>query len=473
VVRLLSLAADAAPDAAGEEVATATTDAEGRARFEGLEPLSGRRYVAESAIAEGGEPTRSKPFELTDSAQAIVLANAAVDMGALTGRGSPGAAPSPEASGSTAAPARRPMPPARRDPSVSPGTVRVIVVDGDDQPVTEQPVTVVRIDATRNREPTRGETKGQGFADVEVEARDDSFYFVQVDHDDAPFRSGFFEMPRDSGVTVAVRVFPRTDDRGRLKSAVHFEIDQLENDKARVLQVYEIAVEGDAAYWPVGGMRLWAADGGHGVKPLPDSARWLEEVEDAPFATLGRPLEPGGVLELSYAYIMEHDGDVEIEWDAPFPLIGARTAVKAKQSLVSGGAGEPKVVPHDESVTLVPVSRAAWRPSVCEQMRSVEPELECPSPLVLGGGEHVSFSLGGLIRRPRQYWIIGGVVFGFIALIAGIALLTAPSRRSVDVLRRRRDALIAALESAGDDPGRRRALIRALDRVVRQLEAVG
>ena len=54
-----------------------------------------------------------------------------------------------------------------------------------------------------------------------------------------------------------------------------------------------------------------------------------------------------------------------------------------------------------------------------------------------------------------------------------IALVTAPSRRSVDVLRRRRDALIAALESVGEDASRRRALVRALDRVVRQLEAVG
>src|SRR4029078_11346100 len=112
---------------------------------------------------------------------------------------------------------------------------------------------------------------------------DDSLYRVEVLHHGAPFRSRLFQMNERMGVAVELRVFPVTSDLGKLRSAVQFGIEALENDQARIVQLHQAVVEGEAAFWPKTPLRLSGPADAKGLVVLERATVDLDHKEGAPF----------------------------------------------------------------------------------------------------------------------------------------------------------------------------------------------
>lgn len=455
-IELFALGEDTPPGESGRKVASAQTDEDGRVSFKDLVLEEGETLVAQAQLDEGKAPQRSKPFRIDDVAKAVVLVDERVEKTiAEQARRAREArqAQGPQPSG------RMPLPPVQRDDATPANAVRIAVMDGRDQPVAGQAVSVVRIDASGVELRREGETGPNGVALVEeLRPSADGLFFVEVVHDGAPYKTSLFELPERVGARATLRVFPRTSDPNQVKSAVHFELDGLENDKLRLLVGYEILVEGDAAYWPDGGLQVSGPEGVTVAKPMPESKQWLEEVEGAPFAKLKGPLPPGEVAKLSMAYVLPHDGTAQIEWTAPFPLMQAKAVLKEEQDFVSGGNGKPPEVVSPEHTSGGPLRLH---------------ELQVADSGV--PGTKVSFAVGGFLSRPAYFkWIaIGGGIA--IVVLTGVAVATAPRRsRREELLERQRKlhGRLEALERVDAADAERAKVVQALELVYRQLDAL-
>lgn len=418
---------------------TLTSDAMGRAVFDNILPPTvpeGSKMVASATIE--GQELKSEAFEMGETALAVVLAKGRDPAAA--------AAPAPAAPRGPA-----PLPGPRSRDDIPAGTVHVQVLDGKDRPVAEQTVQVVRSDVTGAKTQVTGVTAANGVAIVpDVEVRPDSLYFVGVAYDGGPYRSSFFRLDPDRGASVAVRVYPVTSDPSKVKSAVQFELRGRENDLVQVVQLYEIFVDGDAAYWPGEPMKLEGAEGAHGLVVLRGSEQWLEEKEKAPFALVPEPLPPRQVARLSVGYLLDHGGDVDLSWKPPFAVQEASVVLPKEFTLVEPAGVAAKPLPQSDDVSVYGLGA---------------------KPL----GTTVEVEVEGLPTRPRVFRWIGIGVGLTLVLVAGIAIATRPRGGLTQTLEARKQALFAELDrvvEAGDEAERAR-ILTALDRVYRELEALG
>lgn len=423
-----------------------TTDEKGRVVFDGLLAPTvpeGAKIRVEAVLYDGQSPKVSETFAMGDVAQAVVLTH--------------GRAPAPEAQAAPAMPppGRRPVPGPRKDAKLPKGTVKVRLWGPSDEPIPDTPVAVVQKDMGGADRFFRATTDAEGVALIEnVESRDNSFYQVQATYGGAPYDSNFFEMPERVGAAVDLRVFPTTSDRSKVKSAVQYDVISLEKDKAQVVQVYEVLIEGDEAFWPAGGeMRLEAAEEGQNVVVLPQATEWLEEIESAPYARLARPIPPGQVAQLSIAYIIDHDGTAGVKWPAPFPLVSAGVLVDQGLDFEAETVLERQPSPHGFSQRGNPQELIAFAPS---------------GP----GGAEIEFSITGLPTRPKWPRYTAWGVVTLVVLIVGVSIAT---RRRTDLrtsLMQRRAALEARLRAGDLEASERMEVAHALDRVIRKIEAM-
>jgi hypothetical protein len=250
-----------------------------------------------------------------------------------------------------------------------------------------------------------------------------------------------------AGVAVDVRVFPVTDDRSRVRSAVQLEVRPRENDLAQVSQVYQVFVEGEEAFWPgKGGLEIRGPDDAKSLVVLRPAQAWLAEKEGAPFATLDGPIPPGEVANLSVAYLIPHDGELEITWNPPFPLVESSVILGTDLELVSPSV-EPTKPQHAtaEDIRFYPLGE---RPQ----------------------GASITFVVGKLPVRPSVFrWIALGLG---VVLTMGVAVAVwrRPRRTERDRLEARRRELERLLATASGDE--RERVIAALDDVYRRLDAV-
>ena len=414
-------------------VQTKTSDTDGKVIFDGMDALpEGTKLTAEAKLGDDGPVQRSQTFEpLPGKGMGVVLTKGRMPTTPPPGAGQPQQ--------------RRRLPGPRMVPSMPQGTVRVRVVDGFDRGVPDQPVTVVMRDASQTETTFEGVTDATGVAMIsDVTVRSDSFYNVRVAYDQGPYRSGFFQMDKSGGIAVDVRVFETTDDHGAVQAALQYEVHGAENDEAVVYRIYEVIVRGDKAFWPPGGMEIHASEDAKGLTVLPPAEPWLDHEGAAPFAALSRPIPPNEPVHLSIAWMQEHDGDLEIDWQPPFSLIRAGVIVDKEQTLVATGMKKSDRDPPDEKVEL-------W---------------ELPT-----GGGPVQFSVEELpIRNPvfRRLGLIFGIL---LATAAAAAVALTPRRTAVQRLLVRRKELMKLLRGATGD--RHERIVAALDRVYRQLDALG
>jgi len=424
------------PDGTKEE-RKATTDAGGKVVFEDLGAPTlpeGTKFTVSGKLEPDAEVQVSQPFEMKGSSGlAVVLAK-----GELREEPAP---PQAERQGPG------PVPPPTMDPSITPGTVRVLVVDGRNAPVADQAVVVVKKDMTGTDTPFPATTDAQGFAEVAVDVSADALYFVEARFDGAPYQSQFFQCDERGGVVVALRVYATTSDPSVVRSAVQFDIDGLENDLARVVQIYEVAVMGDKAFWPGKDFKIEPAEGGKGLVVPEFAEEYVSHQDKAQrWATLANPIPPGKTVHLSIFYLLEHDGTAAIEWTPPFELVEASVLVGTDQTLKASGAkpGEhPSRVPN-KTVQLLGTRKR---------------------------GEVVEFSIGGLPIRdptPRRVALWTALAIG---LAAAIGVLSRPRSDLRVRLKARRDALLGQLDGMPEGEARKK-IVTALDRVYRQLEAL-
>ncbi|MBL4687809.1 MAG: hypothetical protein JKY37_24680 [Nannocystaceae bacterium] len=414
---------------------TKTSDVEGKAVFTGLDKFpKGTTFVAEAQLSDGDPVRRSEAFDLiAGKGMAVVLAK---------GRLAEAPVADPHAQ---AQQKRRRVPGPRSVPSLAKGTVRVRIIDGKDQPVAGQQVTVVMRDASQTEVKFPGTTNRVGIATLtDVTVRSDAFYSVRVLYDQGPYRSGFFQMDKEGGIAVDLRVFETTQDPAAVKSAVQFEIRGGENDMAQVYRIFEVVVRGDKAFWVPGGMQISAPEGAKSVTVLRPAEPWLDHEGKAPYATLSRPIPPGEPTHLSLAWVASHSGEIEIDWTPPFEVLQSGVILNKAYSLNADNQTRSEREPPDAEVELWELDPAT-------------------TPIV--------FSVEGLPIRNPMFRLVGMILGSILAMIAFAVLVMSPGRSAAQRLVVQRDALVTLLrtEKAGV---RHERVVAALDRIYRKLDAL-
>lgn len=421
-------------------VREATTDAEGRALFEGLDaPEIAAESVlsVEIVLKEGAAPQRSEEFKVAETGQALVFTTGEVS-----------------AADAAAPVRRRPVMPPRLTPTVPAGAVRVSVIDGLDLPVSQQAVEIQKRDVTGAIRSYEGVSGPDGVAYVEgIEYGADSAYEVVVRHKGAPFRSDLFRLHESMGAIAEVRVFATTNDLSRVRSAAQIEVIARENDLAQVAQLYQVFVDGDEAFWPGPGLRISGAEGASGFVVMDRASPILSHAGKAPFAELEEPIPPGEVVDLSIAYLVEHDGTATIRWTPTLPLFEGGVLLPRDLKLTKGSDKPPTPPPQAPEAPYDYYALGA---------KAV--------------GQPIELVVEGLPVRPRIYKQIGlALGLGILALL-GLSLAIRPRSGLHERLLARRAELVAALERVGagaDQEDERGKIIAELDQVVRKLEALG
>ena len=424
-------------------VRTLTTDPRGKAVFDKLAPPDvpeGSRMSAEATLVAGGKLRQSQPFTMsTDKGMALVLAEGAEQFQTPGG-------PPPQQQPASPSAKRQPLPPPRILRTLENGSVKIHLFDAADQPIQGQDVLVVKKAATGAVEKFRATTGADGTALIEgIPVKQDSLYFVESTYGGAPYQSSFFGMDSRGGIDVAMRLFQTTTDRSVVRSAVQYDIVEAENDLAQIVQVFEVMVDGDKAFWDPE-LRIESMPGSKGFTVLRPAEEFLDHEEKAPFATLHGPIPPGQLTNLSVGYLIEHDGDVALRWEAPFDLVQVSVLEDDRLELVADG----KALGDHESP--IP-GREVW--TLGE----------------VGRGGTVAFTMTNLRHRDPTMKRVAWGGLGAFALITVFGLMMKrPSKR--DQLQARRERLLQELANAQAEPARAEVLVSELDRVVRLLEVL-
>lgn len=460
------------------------TDANGRALFENLEQRlpAGAQLVVSAQLEPGGEIEKSESFTLGTTAYAVILTR---------GEGTPGAAPQQPQQpppGQQPPPRQRvELPGPRVDKSLARGQVRVFVVDANDQPVPNQLVMVHSSEATGDSGTKTGTTGVDGMVIIDdVPDGVDMLSQVRVVYEGAPYSSVLFEMPPDAGAVVMQRVFRPTGDRTRVRSALQIDVRPRENDYAAVSFTYAAFVDGDEAFYVPGGMIIYGPAGTTSMHVMEESKAYLMHDEETPWVEIDRPLEPGVEIRLSFAVGMQHDGSLEIDWSTPFPLVEGASLVTVPEelSVTHGVAGAPEVEPHagpgGKPVELYELGFQPFALGVCDVLATAHE----PCPIGAWSGHDVMVVIEDLPIRSRVWPYTAWGLLGVTVLGVGVSMLLRRRVGPHEALLVRRDALMAELvqldqsrSSGGQDtPEHRKTrvrLLRALDRIYRQLEAIG
>ncbi len=417
-----------------------TTDARGKAVFDKLlapEVPAGSTLSAEALLVEGGTLRTSQPFSMaTDKGMALVLAEGAEQFQAPAGQQ---AQPPAQAQ-------RQPLPPPRILRTLAAGTVRVSLRDASEQPIANQPLLVVKKAASGAVEKFRAVSGPDGSASIkDIPVKQDSLYFVESAYGKAPYQSSFFGMDERGGIDVQMRLFETTSDPSVVRAAVQYDIVEGENDLAQIIQIFEVMVDGDKAFWDPE-LRIESMDGSKGFTVLRPAEEFLDHEEKAPFATLHGPIPPGSLTNLSVGYLFEHDGSLELDWVAPFDLVQTSVLQDERLELIADGK---KLGDHASPIP----GRVVWTLNQFSR------------------GERVSFTMTNLRHRdPTIERIAWGSLAGF-GLITVFGLMRArPSKKEQLVAQRER--LLKELESAKGDLPLSESLLSELDRVIRQLEVL-
>ncbi len=429
-------------EAVDEIVRTGVTDAQGRVLFDKLDGddvPAGSVLVASAVIEEGGARQASQEFTMGDVGLALVFTL--------------GSAEAQDLPGSRAQ--RRPIMPPRLTPTMKAGSVRISVIDAADQPVAQQEVDLAKLDVTGAETHYSGFSGPDGVAQIEdIAVSVDAAYQITINYAGAPYRSSLFRLHESMGALAELRVFKTTDDASRIRSATQLEIAARENDLAQVTQLYQVFVSGDEAYWPGQALKIEGGEGALGFVVMNRASPIVEHSEKAPFATLREPIPPGEVVDLSFAYLVEHDGAATIRWAPPLPLLESGVLLPKKFRL-SSGASKPATPPP----------QAPDAPFDYFDLGGREP------------GVPIELVVEGLPTRPRIYKDLAlWLGLGMLALL-GASFFVGPRRSRRDRLVERKRELVAALhqhsgEGDAAEGERRMGFAIALDQVLRQLEAL-
>jgi hypothetical protein len=430
------------------ETRTVESGNEGQAAFQGLEQLpTGATLQVRAQLDPEGEPYRSMKFQVDPAqGQAVVLARGRMARAGGNPHESGGQGGAPTAG------KRKAMPGPRVAPELAVGGVQVLVVDSNDQPLPGHPITIVKKDFSGTEERFELQTNADGMAEqLDLPVVNDALYYVGVVYDGAPYTSAFFGLDQRGGVRVAMRVWQVTSDPAVAQSAVQWELIEAENDHAQVVQIYEVLVTGDEAYWPEEELRIGGIEGAKSMVVLRGAEEWLDhDDEKAPFGTLAHPIPPGEVAALSIGYVIEHDGEIEIDWTPPFQVVESAIVVKESFEVDAPGA------------------KRSTRPVPAQQGLDYE---RVAYELGQKGTGTQRVTVTGLRRTDRRFAWVGMGIGAVLSVVLGLGLALRPGGDTRARLIRRRDQLLTALEQRRSEAERRR-VVAALDRIYRQLDAL-
>jgi hypothetical protein len=205
-------------------------------------------------------------------------------------------------------------------------------------------------------------------------------------------------------------------------------------------------VQGDKAFWNPD-FKIEAPPDAKGFTVLRPAEDFLDhEDEKAPFATLHGPLPPGELANLSVAYLMPHEGAFELDWKPPFHVIQGSVLVGPSFTLTA------KDAEATELESPIP-DKVVW----------TLPEIPLGSP--------VKFEMSGLKTQDPTFERIGRWVAIALGLVTFIAFAIHRRQTVRERLVARKAELLNRLAASPNAPDRDR-IIRTLDRIYRQLEAV-
>lgn len=344
--------------------------------------------------------------------------------------------------------------PPRVNGNLKPGTLMAQVVGPRGEPAANQKIVVVRKAAGGDTRTWSAMTNEQGIANLEdLPVAQDALYFVEARYGEAPFQTRNFLMDERGGVMVQLQVMETTSDPSVVRGAMQYVVEPRENDKVQVVQIFEVAVSGDKAFWDPEGTVIEGVAGASQFTPLRPAEAWLDHEESAPFATIASPLPPGERVNISVGYLLDHDGTLDFEWKVPFDVVMASA-----------------IYPED-----VEFEAPGATPSEHDPGGQIPDDMKMVTFGEIGRGQPIAFEVSGMPRTPpvfRNVALGGAAVMGVLFVFAA---LRAPRASAGQRLAARRDELLALLEKtpSGPEGERRRAtILDALDKVYRQLEAL-
>ncbi|MGB1277547.1 MAG: hypothetical protein ACPG77_17525, partial [Nannocystaceae bacterium] len=262
-------------------------------------------------------------------------------------------------------------------------------------------------------------------------------------------------------------------DISKVQSEVQFVFVPRENNRMEVNQSYRARVSGDKAFWPGEKMQIQGAEGAQGFVVMNHATPGLLTHNDkAPFATLVQPIPPEAVVDLSVAYLLEHNGEAPVRWQVPFDLVSGAAAMKPEYKLLKGSQAPPKRPDHQPGREVVDVYELTK----------------------VGAGGALDLEVGGLpVNQRAQVLRMVGVGGGSL-MFGGLMVLLLVGRRRANARERllaRREKLLNmldAVDAAGGieipgvkrggaaarpgAPAQRKLVIAALDQLYRDLDAL-
>lgn len=307
------------------------------------------------------------------------------------------------------------------------------------------------------------------------QVQDGDFFSVQGVYKGAPYRTNFFNLPPQGGVEVELVVYETTRDPSVLRSMTQLEFHPREDNMLQVNHYFQTYVTGNKAFWWPD-LKIEGPSDTRWFQVVPGADAYLDHKEEAPYATLARPLVPGTPIDLSVAYGVPHDGSRRIEWTSPFPLERAMGVSDDKIRFASGALAPMSDANHQgpSSKKLYSLSIAGDPPRLCqdpsEPCKLAEPQAATLDLLVEG------------IAYQRPWLRIAGIAAAVLAALGiGVGML---GRRRLDPLAeliQERDRLwrqLQELELQGEEAeaspqrqAQKEAVLQALNSIYHRIEA--
>jgi hypothetical protein len=294
-------------------IATSKTNAEGRARFKGLEP--GKRYVAR--IKNGANVIESQSIACPAQGGVRVLLAMAHEANKTPSKttGEPSAGHPGKGRGTSAGASKSGDAMVSLDTKIPAGTVVVSAVQGASK------LANVAVSVVRGQERFSGVTDKTGAYRVALSVKNAPLT-AEVRYQGARYVSNRLRTVKDGGLQIVFRVFEKTGDKSKLSFGGNSHVlGEVRDDSLSMMQVLVLRNAGNKAFDPgPNGVRIPFAEGVNRGSIPNDMKPYLRLAKDKKAAILYRPVPPG-TLRLRMSYSLPHDGPLlEFRQKLPFKM---------------------------------------------------------------------------------------------------------------------------------------------------------
>lgn len=297
---------------------------------------------------------------------------------------------------------------AEPDPTLPPGSIRIVVVDENDAPVADAEIQLGIMRSAggdRDRLPARSGPDGTYLFEG-LDTGSGQAYRVNVLYEGATYSSTPFQLPPDSGYSARVRRLPVAHDERQILQFVAQVLFELRDDRLHVIVQSQLVNIGDATYvFPGDGIRMRLPDGF--VAFQSQAVMTDQHVEEqAGYGLRIRGSLPPGSVTLAWGFDVPTDGDtLTMRFGNPFRTMRYRVISEAPEGLAMDVEGFPRTRRVESDGQTLLATELQRRPGD-ESLDEVTVRLRGipgPGPLRLVAlGLALVLLLGGALRFARR-----------------------------------------------------------------------